>query len=121
MSDITKKVDEVFNKIPYSIPSTTRFFMREALVHIKGGIEMLEVEIETLKKTVAEKDKQILELELVRNNEKPEVAAVVSEAIVEHKEKDKEVPVEPKVEVKESIEVEKKVEVSQTTEIPSNT
>ncbi len=120
MSDATKLCNDIASMIPYSVSSKTRFSMKEKLLFIQGAIEKLEVENDTFKKQLEQKDKYIEELELLRaagatTKEEEIVAAVIvdgkpAEVIVE-------TPPETKTEVVETVEVENKVAVVETTPV----
>jgi len=116
MSDATKLCDDIASMIPYSVASTTRFKMKEKLLTIKGSVEKLEVEVDTLKRQIEEKDKHIEELNIVKaaTSVTPEVE-IVAAAIVDSKPIET-VP-ETKTELVETVQVEEKIAVVDTTPI----
>lgn len=116
MSDATKLCDDISSMIPYSVASTTRFKMKEKLLTIKGAVEKLEVEVDTLKRQIEEKDKHIEELNIVKAaSAVSSDVEIVAAAIVDNKPIDT-VP-ETKTEIVETVQVEEKIAVVDTTPV----
>jgi hypothetical protein len=118
MSDATKLCDDISSMIPYSVASSTRFKMKEKLLSIKGAVEKLEVEVDTLRNQIEQKDKHIEELNIIKaaGSTNPEVE-VISAVLADAKPVETIVTPETKTELVETVQVEEKVAIVDTTPV----